>query len=67
MKVLIVPNYAREDAIESARRLERWLDEEGVDVAWAHDKRLLPDATSTPSSSSQRSSRRALSIASSRA
>ena len=47
MKVLIVPNYAREDAIESARRLERWLDEEGVDVAWAHDKRLLPDATAS--------------------
>ena len=45
MKVLIVPNYAREDAVESSRRLERWLDDEGVDVSWAHDKRLLPDVT----------------------
>ena len=33
MKVLIVPNYAREDAIESARRLEQWLDGEGVAYA----------------------------------
>ena len=47
MKVLIVPNYAREDAVESARRLERWLDDEGVDVAWAHDKRLLPNVVAT--------------------
>lgn len=42
MKVLIVVNHAREDAMESARRLEDWLDERGVDVAWAHDKRRFP-------------------------
>ena len=47
MKVLIVPNYAREDAVESARRLEAWLDDEGIDVAWAHDKRLLPSVTAS--------------------
>lgn len=42
MKVLIVVNHAREDAMESARRLEDWLDERGIDVAWAHDKRRFP-------------------------
>ena len=42
MKVLIVVNHAREDAMESARRLEDWLAERGVDVAWAHDKRRFP-------------------------
>ena len=44
MKVLIVPNYAREDAIESARRLEAWLDDEGVEARWARDKKLFPQA-----------------------
>lgn len=44
MKVLIVPNYARADAVESARRLEAWLDDEGVEAVWARDKRLFPDA-----------------------
>ena len=47
MKVLIVPNYAREDAVESARRLEAWLDDEGIDVSWAHDKRLLPSVAAS--------------------
>ena len=42
MKVLIVVNHAREDAMESARRLEDWLDERGVGGAWAHDKRRFP-------------------------
>ena len=49
MKVLIVPNYVREDAVESARRLEAWLDAEGIEVAWACDKRLFPDATTDAS------------------
>lgn len=44
MKVLIVPNYARADAIEGARRLESWLDGEGVAVIWARDKKLFPNA-----------------------
>ncbi len=43
MKVLIVPNYAREDAVEGSRQLEDWLCDQGVDVAWAHDKMLFPD------------------------
>ena len=44
MKVLIVPNYSRADALEGARTLEAQLDSRGVDVRWAHDKKLLPDA-----------------------
>lgn len=44
MKVLIVPNYERADAVESSGRLEEWLLGEGAEVAWAHDTRLFPDA-----------------------
>ena len=47
MKVLIVPNFSRADALEGARRLEEWLEDQGADVAWAHDKRLFPDADDT--------------------
>ena len=36
MKVLIVPNFSR------ARALEGWLLDQGVDVLWAHDKKLFP-------------------------
>ena len=43
MKVLLVPNHSREDAIAGARELEAWLEGEGVEVAWAHDKRLFPN------------------------
>ena len=49
MKVLIVPNYVREDAVESARRLEAWLDAEGIEVAWARDKRLFPNVVTDAS------------------
>ena len=42
MKVLLVPNYSRDDAILDARELESWLGAEGIEVAWAHDKRLFP-------------------------
>lgn len=40
MRVLIVPNYAREDALEDARRVEDWLEGEGVDVTWVPDNRI---------------------------
>ena len=43
MKVLVVPNYSREDAMEGARQLDAWLDEQGVEVKWAHDKKLFPN------------------------
>ena len=40
MKVLIVPNYARADALEDAGALERWLCSEGFDVVWIPDDRI---------------------------
>ncbi|MDI9589731.1 MAG: NAD(+)/NADH kinase [Acidobacteriota bacterium] len=43
MKVLLVPNYARPHAIGGAQRLSAWLEGEGVEVRWAHDKKLFPD------------------------
>ena len=43
MKVLLVPNYARPHAVEGAHRLADWLEGEGVEVQWAHDKKLFPD------------------------
>ena len=43
MKVLIVPNYSRPDAVEDARKLDAWLDEQGIEVSWAHDKKLFPN------------------------
>ena len=44
MKVLIVPNFSRADALEGARHLEDWLFDQGADVAWARDKKLFPNA-----------------------
>ena len=43
MKVLIVPNYSRPDAVEDARKLDAWLDEQGIEVSWEHDKKLFPN------------------------
>lgn len=43
MKVLLVPNYARPHAVDGAHRLADWLEGEGVEVQWAHDKKLFPD------------------------
>ena len=43
MKVLIVPNYSRADAVEDARKLDAWLDEQGIEAKWAHDKKLFPN------------------------
>lgn len=43
MKVLLVPNYSRQPAVDGARRLANWLENEGVEVQWAHDKKLFPD------------------------
>ena len=45
MKVLIVPNYARPLAMEGARQLTDWLEAEGYEVIWAHDKKLYPNRT----------------------
>ena len=43
MKVLLVPNYSRTPAVEGAQRLSAWLEAEGVEVQWAHDKKLYPN------------------------
>ena len=43
MKVLLVPNYSRPHAVDGARRLAAWLEQEDVEVQWAHDKKLFPD------------------------
>lgn len=43
MKVLLVPNYSRPHAVDGARRLASWLEDQGVEVQWAHDKKLFPD------------------------
>lgn len=43
MKVLLVPNYARPHAMEGARQLSGWLEDGGIEVQWAHDKKLFPD------------------------
>ena len=42
MKVLIVPNYSRPDAVEGARSLESWLDGQGIEAKWAPAKKLFP-------------------------
>ena len=43
MKVLLVPNYSRTVAVDDARRLADWLEDQGVEVVWAPDKKLFPD------------------------
>lgn len=48
MKVMLVPNYSREDAVEAARLLDSWLDGEGVEVIWANDKKIMPQVIPDP-------------------
>ncbi|MDO5708985.1 MAG: NAD(+)/NADH kinase [Coriobacteriales bacterium] len=43
MKVLLVPNFSKESAVDGAHYLAHWLEGEGVEVQWAHDKKLYPD------------------------
>ena len=43
MKVLVVPNYSKDSAVDGARSLSEWLEREGIEVQWAHDKKLYPD------------------------
>lgn len=42
MKVLLVPNYARPEALQGAKELSAWLESQGIEAAWAHDKKLYP-------------------------
>lgn len=49
VKVLLVPNYSRPDAVQAAATLEVWLGHEGVDVDWIHDNTREPECTYDPS------------------
>ena len=40
MKVLVVPNYLRPDALEDASRLGEWLESQGMEVTWVPDSRV---------------------------
>lgn len=51
MKVLLVPNYSRPEAVEGASTLDAWLFHEGVEVVWAHDKKREPDKVCDPTGS----------------
>lgn len=51
MKVLLVPNYSRPEAVEGASTLDSWLNEQGIEVVWAHDKKREPHAVCDPSGS----------------
>ena len=39
MKVFLVPNYYKHEAVESGLALELWLTRQGIDVEWALDQR----------------------------
>lgn len=39
MKVFLVPNYYKQEAVESGLMLELWLSRQGYEVAWAADQR----------------------------
>lgn len=49
MRVLLVPNYYKQEAVESGLSIELWLTRQGFDVDWAADQRsgieTLPDLT----------------------
>lgn len=40
MKIFLVPNLSRPDALESAREIEMWFLREHHEVMWAHDYRM---------------------------
>lgn len=48
VRVLLVPNYSRPDAVQAAATLEVWLGHEGVEVLWAHDKKREPNCACDP-------------------
>lgn len=48
VRVLLVPNYSRPDAVQAAATLEVWLGHEGVEVLWAHDKKREPNCMCDP-------------------
>ena len=45
MKVFLVPNYYKQEAVESGLMLELWLTRQGYEVAWAADQRAKIQST----------------------
>lgn len=45
MNVLLVPNYYKQQAVESGLALELWLSRQGFEVTWAADQRSGIEAT----------------------
>ena len=45
MKVFLVPNYYKQEAVESGLMLELWLTRQGYEVAWAADQRSKIQST----------------------
>lgn len=45
MKVFLVPNYYKQEAVESGLMLELWLARQGYEVAWAADQRSKIQST----------------------
>lgn len=45
MKVFLVPNYYKQEAVESGLMLELWLSRHGYEVAWAADQRSKIQST----------------------
>ena len=45
MKVLLVPNYYKQEAVESGLTLELWLTRQGFEVEWAADQRSGIEST----------------------
>ena len=39
MKVFLVPNYYKQEAVQSGLTLELWLTRQGYEVDWAPDQR----------------------------
>lgn len=48
LKVLIVPNYSRKDAVEDSKRLGSWLGERGIEVDILPDKHAQRPPESSP-------------------
>ena len=47
MKVLLVPNYSRQPAQIAAAQIAEFLESQGIEVVWAHDKKLHPEQTTS--------------------
>jgi NAD+ kinase len=49
LKVFIVLNYSRPDAVEGAHVLDDWLSEQGIETKWSHDKKVYRNYVEDPS------------------